>query len=44
MLLTDGFKLTGNFNQKSKKIGKMGPTINMKAISGSIYEKVLKPY
>jgi len=42
--LPDDFKLTGKWNQKAERIGRMVPPIMMKKIAESIYEKVLKPY
>jgi len=40
--LPDDFKLTGKWNQKSERIGRMVPPLMMKAIAESVYEKVLK--
>jgi DNA (cytosine-5)-methyltransferase 1 len=40
--LPDDFKLTGKWNQKSERIGRMVPPLMMKAIADSIYNKVLK--
>jgi DNA (cytosine-5)-methyltransferase 1 len=42
--LPDDFKLTGKWNQKAERIGRMVPPIMMKKIAESVYEKVLKPY
>src|SRR5210317_472838 len=44
MSLPDDFKLTGKWNQKAERIGRMVPPLMMKAIAESVYEKVLKPY
>ena len=40
--LPDDFKLTGKWNQKSERIGRMVPPLMMKAIADSVYNKVLK--
>ena len=40
--LPDDFKLTGKWNQKSERIGRMVPPMMMKAIADSVYNKVLK--
>ena len=42
--LPEDFKLTGKWEQKSERMGRMVPPLMMKAIAGSIYKKVLKPY
>ena len=42
MSLPDDFKLTGKWNQKAERIGRMVPPLMMKAIATSVYEKVLK--
>ena len=39
--LPDDFKLTGSFNQRSERMGRMVCPLMMKAVSESIYEKVL---
>ena len=44
MSLPDDFKLTGKWEQRSERMGRMVPPLMMKAIADSIYEKVLKPY
>ncbi len=44
MSLPDDFKLTGKWEQKSERMGRMVPPLMMKAIADAIYEKVLKPY
>ena len=41
MSLPDDFKLTGTFNQQAERCGRMVPSLMMKAIAESIYEKVL---
>jgi DNA (cytosine-5)-methyltransferase 1 len=41
MSLPDDFKLTGKWNQRAERIGRMVPPLMMKAIADSIYEKVL---
>ena len=42
--LPEDFKLTGKWEQKSERMGRMVPPLMMKAIADSIYKKVLKPY
>ncbi len=44
MSLPENFKLTGQHKQKSERIGSMVPPLMMKALSESVYNKVLKPY
>ena len=44
MSLPDDFKLTGKWEQKSERMGRMVPPLMMKAIADAIYERVLKPY
>ena len=44
MSLPDDFKLTGKWNQKAERIGRMVPPLMMKAIASSIYDKVIKLY
>ena len=39
--LPDDFNLTGTFNQKAERIGNMVPSLMIKAIATSLYEKVL---
>ena len=39
--LPEDFKLTGTFNQQAERCGRMVPSLMMKAIAESIYEKVL---
>ena len=40
--LPDDFKLTGKWNQKSERIGRMVPPLLLKAVADSVYNKVLK--
>ena len=40
--LPDDFKLTGKWNQKSERIGRMVPPLMMKVIADSVYDKILK--
>ena len=42
MSLPEDFKLTGSFNQKAERCGRMVPSLMMKAIASSVYEKVLR--
>ena len=42
--LPDDFKLTGKWNQKSERIGRMVPPLLLKTIADSVYEKVIKVY
>jgi DNA (cytosine-5)-methyltransferase 1 len=44
MSLPDDFKLTGKWNQKAERIGRMVPPLMMKMIATSVYEKVLEKY
>ena len=44
MSLPDDFKLTGKWNQKAERCGRMVPPLMMERIASSIYEKVLKKY
>ena len=39
--LPDDFRLTGTFNQKAERCGRMVPSLMMKAIAESVYTKVL---
>ena len=39
--LPDDFRLTGTFNQQAERCGRMVPSLMMKAIAESVYEKVL---
>ena len=42
--LPDDFKLTGKWNQKAERIGRMVPPLMLRAIADSVYEKVIKVY
>ena len=42
--LPDDFKLTGKWNQKSERIGRMVPPLLLKTLADSVYEKVIKVY
>jgi|TARA_R110000744_G_scaffold88406_1_gene172355 DNA (cytosine-5)-methyltransferase 1 len=44
MSLPDDFKLTGKWNQKAERIGRMVPPLMMKKIAESVYDNVLKVY
>lgn len=44
MSLPDDFKLTGKWNQKAERVGRMVPPLMMKAVADSVYENVLKVY
>ena len=44
MSLPDDFILTGKWNQKAERIGRMVPPLMMKAIASSIYDNVIKLY
>ena len=44
MSLPDDFKLTGKWNQKAERVGRMVPPLMMKAVAESVYENVLKVY
>ena len=44
MSLPEDFKLTGKWEQRSERMGRMVPPLMMKAIADSIYKKVLKPH
>lgn len=44
MSLPDDFKLTGKWNQKAERIGRMVPPLMMKSVAESVYENVLKVY
>jgi len=44
MSLPDDFKLTGKWEQRSERMGRMVPPLMMKAVADAIYERVLKPY
>ena len=42
--LPDDFKLTGKWNQKAERCGRMVPPLMMERIASSIYNKVLEKY
>jgi DNA (cytosine-5)-methyltransferase 1 len=42
MSLPDDFILTGKWNQKAERIGRMVPPLMMKALASSVYENVLE--
>ena len=42
MSLPDDFKLTGKWNQKAERVGRMVPPLMMKALATSVYENVLE--
>ena len=44
MSLPDDFKLTGKWNQRAERLGRMVPPLMMEKIASSIYEKVLEKY
>jgi DNA (cytosine-5)-methyltransferase 1 len=44
MSLPDDFKLTGKWEQKSERMGRMVPPLMMKAVANAVYENVIKPY
>jgi DNA (cytosine-5)-methyltransferase 1 len=44
MSLPDDFKLTGKWNQKAERVGRMVPPLMMKQIAESVYDNVLKVY
>jgi len=44
MSLPDDFKLTGKWNQRAERCGRMVPPRMMERIASSIYEKVLEKY
>ena len=44
MSLPDDFKLTGKWEQRSERMGRMVPPLMMKAIADSVYKNILKPY
>lgn len=41
--LPDDFKLTGSFNQRAERIGRMVPPLMTTALAASLYQKVIKP-
>ena len=44
MSLPDDFKLTGKWEQRSERMGRMVPPLMMKAVADAVYENILKPY
>ena len=44
MGMPDDFILTGNFDKKAERIGRMVAPKMMAALASNVYEKVLKPY
>ena len=42
--LPDDFVLTGKWNQRSERIGRMVPPLLLKAIADSVYDNVIKEY
>ena len=44
MSLPDDFKLTGKWEQRSERMGRMVPPLMMKAVADAVYDNVLKPY
>ena len=42
--LPDDFILTGKWNQRAERIGRMVPPLLLKSIADSVYEKVIKEY
>ena len=42
--LPDDFVLTGKWNQRSERIGRMVPPLLLKSIADSVYENVIKEY
>jgi len=44
MSLPDDFKLTGKWNQRAERCGRMVPPLMMKKIAEAVYENVLKIY
>ena len=44
MSLPDDFILTGKWNQRAERCGRMVPPLMMKSIANSVYEKVLEKY
>lgn len=43
MGLPDDYRLTGSFNKKAERVGRMVPPLMTKALAEAIYEKVLLP-
>jgi len=44
MSLPDDFKLTGKWEQRSERMGRMVPPLMMKAVADAVYANVFKPY
>ena len=44
MSLPDDFKLTGKWEQRSERMGRMVPPLMMKAVADAVYKNILKPY
>ena len=44
MGLPDDFKLTGSFNQRAERIGRMVSPLMTYELSKSLFDKVLKPF
>ncbi len=44
MSMPDDFALTGTFNQKAERLGRMVAPKMMAALASNVYEKILKPY
>ena len=44
MSLPDDFTLTGKWEQRSERMGRMVPPLMMKAVAEAVYENILKPY
>jgi DNA (cytosine-5)-methyltransferase 1 len=44
MGMPDDFILTGNFDKKAERIGRMVAPKMMAALASNVYEKILKPY
>jgi DNA (cytosine-5)-methyltransferase 1 len=44
MSLPDDFILTGRWEQRSERMGRMVPPFMLKAVAEAVYENILKPY
>jgi DNA (cytosine-5)-methyltransferase 1 len=44
MSLPDDFKLTGKWNQRAERLGRMVPAIMMERIASAVYTNVLEKY
>jgi len=44
MSLPDDYKLTGKWDQKAERIGRMVPPLLMKSVAEAVYENILKVY